>query len=360
MIRRVTMLKVASRAGVHVTTVSLALRNHPCLPLATRQRLQVLAKKMGYQPDPALSSLVAYRKSLRPMKNRLTLAYVTDWQSRWGWKKRPAHAQFFAGATAKAQLLGYKLEHFWQAEPGLTHKRLSEMLHARGITGVIVASHHRHTNDALRLDWEKFSGVKIDFFPHQPALHSVSNDQRGIIQLAMRHVIAAGYRRIGVVMPTWWDQVVDLAWSAGFLAEQQQLAPKERIPILAYADPTSEYLVPAASLEKWYRRHRPEVILSYAPFVRPRLEEAGLAVPEAVAYVDLLLERFDGTTAGIRHNCNCVGQLAVEILAGQLQLHSRGIPEFATTTLVGGTWFDGKTLPLHPCRATRPAPLILV
>jgi DNA-binding LacI/PurR family transcriptional regulator len=37
---RVTMREVARRAGVHVTTVSLALRNNIKLPLATRERLR--------------------------------------------------------------------------------------------------------------------------------------------------------------------------------------------------------------------------------------------------------------------------------------------------------------------------------
>src|SRR3954465_73494 len=94
---RVTMAAVAKRAGVHVTTVSLALRNHPSLPVATRQRLQALAKEMGYQPDPALSSLVAYRSRTKPARTKLMLAYVTNWDTRWGWKEASPHAEFFAG-----------------------------------------------------------------------------------------------------------------------------------------------------------------------------------------------------------------------------------------------------------------------
>ncbi|HZZ57506.1 MAG TPA: LacI family DNA-binding transcriptional regulator, partial [Opitutaceae bacterium] len=50
--RRVTLADVARKAGVHVTTVSLALRNNRRLPEPTRLRLQALAKRMGYAPDP--------------------------------------------------------------------------------------------------------------------------------------------------------------------------------------------------------------------------------------------------------------------------------------------------------------------
>ena len=49
-----TLADIAREAGVHVTTVSLALRNHPRLPESTRLRLQNLAKLRGYTPDPWL------------------------------------------------------------------------------------------------------------------------------------------------------------------------------------------------------------------------------------------------------------------------------------------------------------------
>lgn len=344
------MALVAGRAGVHVTTVSLALRNHPSLPLKTRERLQAVAKQMGYQPDPALSALVAYRRQLRPTKSKPTLAYVTNWLARWDWKELPAHSQFFAGAAERAEALGFQLEHFWLGEQGLRHERLSDMLHARGITGVIVASHRWNSGDLLRFDWSRFSAVKIDFFPHAPTIHNVTNDQRAVIQLALRRTMAAGYRRIGCVMPQWWDDFVDLAWSAGFLAEQQRLAPDERIPILTYPDPAAEHVVPSAAFETWYRQYRPEVIVSYGRFVRTRLEQLGLAVPRDVAFVDTFLERCDGRTAGVRQNCRRVGELAIEILVGQLHQHILGIPEFATTTLVEGTWFDGASLPHRTVR----------
>ena len=60
---RVLMKDVAKEAGVHQTTVSLALRNHPSLPKSTRDRIQELAHSMGYRPDPAISAIAAQRWS---------------------------------------------------------------------------------------------------------------------------------------------------------------------------------------------------------------------------------------------------------------------------------------------------------
>src|SRR5882724_3579533 len=165
--RRVTLAQVAVKAGVHVTTVSLALRNHPRLPTTTRQRIQALAQQMGYAPDPFLRALVAYRGRVMTRQNPPTLAYVTNWATRWGWKKVTAHPDFYAGALAKANELGYKLDHFWMRDEGMSQERLGQILYSRGISGLIIASHGREMGDALAFDWANFSAVKIDYFPHQ-------------------------------------------------------------------------------------------------------------------------------------------------------------------------------------------------
>lgn len=358
---RITQADIARRAGVHFTTVSLALRNHPSLPLSTRRRLQALAEEMGYRPDPNLRALVAYRQRRRPAGEAATLAYLTHWSTRWGWKDSPAHAEFHAGADLRASSLGYQLEHFWLGEKGASPRGLSRMLRSRGITGIVLASHDPASDAELRLDWAQFCAVKIDFFPHLPRLHTVTNDQRAIIQLAVQRVAAAGYARIGFVMPRWWDRFVDQAWSAGFLAEQQNLPVRDRIPILAYTLPPSppspeagHAPVAARELKDWLVRHRPEAIISWAPFVMPPLAELGIRVPRDLAYVDIFRTDAQPATAGIRQNCRRVGELAVELLAGQLTQYSFGVPEFPTTTLVEGTWFDGASLPLRrPARGRR-------
>jgi LacI family transcriptional regulator len=353
--RRVTLADIAARAKVHVTTVSLALRNHPRLPPATRGRIQGLAKQMGYAPDPFLRALVAYRGRMMPHRDRPTLAYITHWDTRWGWKKVTAHPEFYDGAERKAAELGFQLEHFWLGEPGLSHSRLSSILHARAINGVIVASHSREVDAALNLDWSHFSAVKIDYLPHCPALHNVTNDQCNIIRLAMQHVVALGYRRVGFVMHRGWDHSVDQLWSAGYLCAQQNLPAQHHIPMFLFPEnePTaawineskSEVVAPPDTFQRWFQTHRPEIIISKASFVWPRFTDLGLKVPRDLAFADVFLENTEGKIAGIRQNHETVGELAVEILAGQLQHNKFGVPAIPTTTFVEGTWFDGESCP---------------
>jgi len=46
------MRDVARAAGVHQTTVSLALRNHASIPAATRERIKAAAAELGYKQIP--------------------------------------------------------------------------------------------------------------------------------------------------------------------------------------------------------------------------------------------------------------------------------------------------------------------
>jgi LacI family transcriptional regulator len=354
--RRVTLSDIAKKAGVHVTTVSLAMRNHPRLPETTRQRIQALAKQMGYTPDPLLRALVAYRGGVIERRNTPTLAYVTNWTTRWGWKNVTAHPDFYEGALAKAQELGYVLEHFWMRDEGMSQERLGQILYSRGINGLIIASHGREMGDALQFKWENFSAVKIDYFPHQPALHNVTNNQCDIARLAMQKVIAAGYRRIGFVMHRGWDHAVDHLWTAGYLCEQQALTGRERIPAHLFPEPEpverwlneskSEVFPEPEAFVEWFEKYQPEVVISKASFVLPIFKKMGLAVPKDVAFVDVFLDDFSGKTAGVKQNHTTVGALAVEILAGQLQHNKYGVPEIPTTTYVEGTWHNGASCPV--------------
>ncbi len=350
------MADVARRGGVHVTTVSMALRNHPAISKATRERIQELAKQMGYQRDPVLAALVAYRYQASSSHPNQLLAYVTNWESRWGWRNLPAYREFYNGAVESASQLGYRLEHFWLGEPGMSHRRMGSILYSRGITGVILASHRRELEGPVDFDWSRFSALKIDPSPVRQPMHVVTNDQPSIIRLAMRRALAAGYRRIGLVIPRWWDEHVDMAWSGAYLGFQQTLPPKDRMPILSYADPVRPWgwrndapdtAVPRGVFEKWLQIHQPEVLLSCGPFVEKRLAEMHVSVPDDLAYAEIFLTDPDGHTAGVHHNCTHVGALAVEILAGQIQNHLTGIPAIPTATVVEGTWYDGESLPVR-------------
>jgi LacI family transcriptional regulator len=289
-----------------------------------------------------------------PNRQKDTLAYVTHWNTRWGWRGVPAHDQAYLGAQKRSAELGYQLEHFWLGEPGMTARRLSSMFYHRNITGVLLASHNERYEDLSEIDWSRLCAVKIGNFPQCPVLHCVTDDHHRMARGAVQHALAAGFKRVGLVLAPWWDDTAEQAWSNGFVAEQNHLPAEMRIPILrvsgdqedwAAGRPAQPCSTETSALTSWYQLYRPDVILGFSPFVLRQLAQIGLSVPQDVAYVDLCLENTDANVAGYRQNCEDVGEIAVATLIGQLQQNSIGIPQVPTTVLVGGTWNDGLSLP---------------
>ncbi|HVT73742.1 MAG TPA: LacI family transcriptional regulator, partial [Lacunisphaera sp.] len=72
----------------------------------------------------------------------------------------------------------------------------------------------------------------------------------------------------------------------------------------------------------------------------------GLGVPEDVAFADLFADRAAPGTAGIRQHGERAGELAVEILSGQMLRNEMGLPRVATITSVTGSWVEGISLPV--------------
>ena len=68
----VTIKDIARQLDVSHTTVSLALRNHPSLPAATRARIQKLARELGYRPNPLVHALMAHVRAAQPVKSTTT------------------------------------------------------------------------------------------------------------------------------------------------------------------------------------------------------------------------------------------------------------------------------------------------
>src|SRR5262245_28353821 len=134
----VTMKSIAAAAGVTQATVSMCLSNHPRIPLATRERIQALARKFGYHPNPYVSTLMRIRRQGKPLADRPIRALVCPPRTANGWKDNPAATirQMREGAIARAEMRGYHPQEFWLHRDGMSHERFSEMLHARGINAV--------------------------------------------------------------------------------------------------------------------------------------------------------------------------------------------------------------------------------
>jgi len=70
------------------------------------------------------------------------------------------------GALERATLRGYRAQEFWLHRDGMSNEALQQMLHARGIQGLLISRAGRRSVAALR--WEYFASVSLSV--PQPAL----------------------------------------------------------------------------------------------------------------------------------------------------------------------------------------------
>jgi len=335
--RRVTLRDIAAAAGCHFSTVSLALHNHPRLPAATRDRVQAVAKQLGYVSDPMLASLASYRNSLRPVPYRSTIAWVTNFPTRHGWRAAQFFQDCFLGAEERARSLGYKLEIFWLRERGMTPARASQILRARNVAGLLLAPQPKF-GMAVELEWPAFSAAAIGYTLTRPGLHMIGLHQYRSLRLAGQQLLDRGHRRIGLVLLDANDERVDHNWLAGYLVLQQQMPPKARLPHLFVPEWND------AAFNAWFRRHRPDAIVTKSPEILPALQRLGVKVPEQVSVAFLTLPRVNGEFSGVDENPLVVGAAAADYVAGMIHRNERGVPALPQRVLIEGTWIDGRTV----------------
>ena len=338
-VRDTTLQDIADVAGVHRSTVALALRDHPRIPEATRRRIVALGEKLGYRPNPLVTALMQSRRSGRAVKH-VTIAFVTSYPTRFGW--RPIHharPDFFPGAEARAQDLGYRLEHFWLAEPGMTPERFCDILTARGISGVILGRLPPGLQ-SIELLWKRYSCVALGLTLHSPRLHRVTENHYDTAAQAMHQCRERGYRRPGFAFTEANDspQVGD-RWLGAYLSEQLKLPARDRLPICP--GPTTT----AAQFAAWFARHRPDALLvNHAPPVQAWLRALGRKVPQDIGVVELEDHPEQGSS-GVYYDPAKVGALAVEMLLGLMHRNEKGIPADPHEVLLSGEWREGGTLP---------------
>jgi hypothetical protein len=154
-----------------------------------------------------------------------------------------------------------------------------------------------------------------------------------------------GYKRIGLALKSSIDERVEHHYSGGFLVEQSRMPLSNQVPLHLVADKEwSE-----ANFASWFRKYRPEVIVTHHEETLEWLARLGSKVPQETGLIHLNCPDRSGKFAGIYQNGMAVGSAAVDFLVAMLQRNERGIPQLAHTILVDGTWIEGKTIISRNC-----------
>lgn len=342
--RATSLRQIAEVAGVHVSTVSLALRNSPQLPAATRKKLQNLAREMGYEPNPLISILMQHRRNRRQLNYRGTLAFITQSTSGNMLRCNPYVAQIFETAAKHAEELGYKLEHHETYDYNNNPRRLEKVLHTRNIRGLFFPPTENPEGITLDLNWEHFACITVSSSIIHPPMDRVDGDHLMGSRLAFQKCLELGYRAPGFASLQSSDHRTQGRWRAGFLSAQQDSGSHcRKIPVLV--SPDSDIV---ENLIAWYRKWKPDVILANAlvhTACIPALRKNGIRIPEDVGIVELNIHDLNNPNSGIYTGLEISTQRAIDQLINRVQRNMLGLPIYPEISITNPIWKDGVTTP---------------
>ncbi|MFA6962867.1 MAG: LacI family DNA-binding transcriptional regulator [Opitutaceae bacterium] len=329
-----SLRELAAKLGVSHATVSMALRNHPSISAATRERVQALARQMNYRGNILVSALLAQVRRRRVNATGEVIAMLIEGD---GLHHAPVVASVWDSIRQRARQLGLKLELFPLGHKGEDSASVGRVLFNRGIRGLIIAPMPLDLLP-LQIDWGLHVVVAVGYSFQQRELNRVANAHFNGLMACYRGLRDAGRRRIGCVMRCDEDERSRHYWQAAALCAPR-LHGGGVIPPLMLDSPVNE-----GKFDPWFRRYRPDAIIGNNPdYVLDWLAKRGLRVPDKVGYASLDLAP-GAKIPGVRQSWEGIFITAVDQLAGELARNEFGLPASPKTILVEGVWNPGRQI----------------
>lgn len=338
----VSQRDIAAKAGVSVSAVSLALRNHPKVSPEVRERIQKIARRLGYHADPKITQLMEHLRTARTKRGRSKLAVLIPELTPVQLKNYRPIVEMLAGAREQAGDAGFGLDVFHLVEPGMSTARLRTILRTRSIQGLFVAPFASGVG-RLDFDFSGFAAATAGYSIVEPLLHRSCPNYLQMMDETLEWVTRQGYRRIGFVLTYRPGGIGHKLFSSSFLYHQHQVAAEERIPILPRAE------INDTSLLRWIDAHRPEVIISSGA-IYTQLTMLGVPIPKKIKFANIDLSEPPQDAAGVDHQYRLVGRETVKLILSQLLLNMTGVPDHPKIVLVDSHWRPGFTMPGNPSR----------
>lgn len=339
---RVTQKDVAREAGVSHVTVSLALRGRREIPIATRKRIDAIARRLGYSPDPLFQTLSAYRQSRRPSAFRSNLAWINNYHVPAELTRQEGYRLYYEGAKQRAMELGYGLETVNLCEYHYNRRSIERMLDARGIRGLLIAPVQDH-HDRIDLDWSRYSAVRFGYSMTDTILHTVAASQYRASFIAVEHLAGLGYRKIGYIHEQEFNVRTGGHFLGGFLSARRHFGLSD-LPVLALSVPEGKRENPDWRLARtWFEKEKPDAVIIVAWDVLPQLKQWGFRVPGDVGVASLSVSENESELSGIHQNERAVGAASCNLLVSLLDRQETGIPDMPMHLLIEGAWRDGRT-----------------
>lgn len=219
---RVTLSEIAKATGYTINTVSRALRNQSDIAVATRQKIQEVARRMGYVPNMAAASLRLGRSN--------TIACIL------GYLVNPYFGLLFEYVSKAAAAYGWNVMVLSSNEDEQSELAAIQSAYARGVDGVVLLPTQKSDRARQALEQCGLPYVLLARqFPGNEA-DCMLCDEEEAGYLAAMHLIAHGHRKLAYVCDGGCvaeillrrDGFLRAAREAGLAQEDVRLIPSQR------------------------------------------------------------------------------------------------------------------------------------
>lgn len=337
-----TQKEIARAAGLTQAAVSMALRGDPSIPLATRAKVAEIAERLGYRPNAYVSALMSHIRAGKTPAEKGCIALIVDRKNEAQWMAAgfaDTYKEQYRGMQDRAEQLGYRAECFYLQSPGMSLRRIDQILQTRGITSLILTVPWDKEAGMSEFHWERYAVSTIAYSWPLDGLHRASTDHRKNVETAFTQLFKRGYKRPGMVLPPEVFEGANQSWLERFLLIQYHLPPSQRVPIF----PGKPGVTPLKRFQSWMDRWQPDSIVCLIGHEMEWINEMVLNVPRDLALV--CVNRPPGSAfSGVEENHAFIGATAVDLVVAQMMRNEFGIPEHARLILVEGSWVEGETL----------------
>jgi LacI family transcriptional regulator len=333
---------IAKRTNLSIATVSLALRNHPRISIATRGRVKAAARQCGYTRNPRIAQVMDAVRDGAGEQSRGCLGVMSLYDQPRPWEDSGHLSLIFDGMTRRAERLGYRLEPMWLRAPKMTPRRFNSILAARGIEGVLCFGGPA-VDETLPAEFDRCAIVTQGVSIKTP-LHRVISNAYADTVATLDRLHELGYRRPGLILSDYEHARGAHAHLSAYLGWcHQRHGPSSALPVL-----------PDTGLDErpflqWLKKCRPDVLVCVhgqdevnelcAIMIRHQISIPG---DIGVAAISQLLD--DQTVSGMTENQHLIGSWAVELLVARIMNRDFGIPSRPRVEMVDGVWRNGRTL----------------
>lgn len=335
MSNRASMQDLADALKVHVSTVSLALRDDPRISIATRERVKAEALRQGYKSNPLVNAWLRQvrRPGTAPAGVGIALLLGIDFSPEMA--DDPYFKILVEGARAQARELGYIVTEirFGEGDEARLRKAVARLRYC-GVRGVLVFDPEERISPSVVRDLEvDFAVVILLRAGGGNRFHFVGTNIGHNTILALSRLREMGCRRIALPLHQSQAQRVRRFVLLNYLGEQQFWPKRQRVPLPeeVVEDSPKRFIA-------WIREVKADAVLGVTYSLFTFLQKAGYRMPGDIVYAQIGV---DARTEllGVNNRGFEIGRAAVFKLAGLITDNRFGVPDIPLMTLVPGSWY---------------------